>query len=80
MNNFFLFSGHCGVHQEGIRQEVQPDVALYCGPQLWIVRNARDPSLYLLLFGSGSDSALQERLRIMSKCNMENRDEEEDEW
>ncbi len=53
---------HCGVYQERVRQKVQPDMALYRRPQLWLVRDARDEALHLLLPGSGGTAAVQERL------------------
>lgn len=70
----FTHTGHCGVHQEGVRQEIQPDMALHRGPQLWIVRDARDPPLYLLLLGTGGHPAVQERLSPVRRklgCHLE---------
>ena len=45
--------GHRGVHQEGVRQEVQPDLALHCGAQLRLVRDPRDEALHLFLPRAG---------------------------
>ncbi|CAB1112156.1 unnamed protein product [Ectocarpus sp. CCAP 1310/34] len=44
---------HCRLHQEGVRQEVQRNLALHCGPQLWVLRYPRDEALHLLLLGPG---------------------------
>lgn len=62
MTTGWLFPGHRGVHQEGVRQEVQPHVALHRGAQLRLVRDARDAPLHLLLPRAGGDPAVQERL------------------
>ena len=40
---------HCCVHQEGIRQKVQPHLARDRWPQLRQLRHTRDQALYLLL-------------------------------
>ena len=37
--------GHRRVHQEGVRQEVQPHLALHRRPQLRLLRHARDEAL-----------------------------------
>merc|ERR1712080_672899 len=63
--------GHCGLHQEGVRQEVQPHVALYRGQELWLLRHARDQALHLLLPRPGRHSSLQERLKIVDQVQME---------
>merc|ERR1712113_282660 len=39
-----------------VRQKIQPNLALYCWPQLWLVRDARDKALHLLLLGTGTFS------------------------
>jgi hypothetical protein len=62
MTPFVVVAGHRGVHQEGIRQEVQPDVALHRRSEFRIVRDPRDPSLHILLSRTGGDTAVQERL------------------
>lgn len=54
--------GHSCLYQEGVRQEVQPDVALHRGAQLRLVRDPRDAPLHLLLLGPGGNIAFQERL------------------
>merc|ERR1711872_1104814 len=51
--------GHRRLHQEGVRQEVQPDVALHRGAQLRELRDARDEALHLLLPRPGCDSSVQ---------------------
>merc|ERR1711998_72981 len=53
---------HCRLRQEGVRQKVQPHLALHCWPQLRLVRHARDEALHLLLLGPGCHPALQVRL------------------
>lgn len=60
--SLYQFAGHCCIHQEGVRQEVQPHVALHRRPQLWLVCDTRNTPLHLLLPGSGGRAALQERL------------------
>lgn len=60
-----MFAGHRRLHQEGVRQEVQPDLALHRGPQLRLIRDSRDSPLYLLLSRTGGHSPLQKRLDIL---------------
>lgn len=55
-------AGHRRIHQEGVRQEVQPDMALHRRTQLRLIRHARDASLHLLLLGPSSHSVVQEWL------------------
>ena len=52
-------------HQEGVRQEVQPHMALHRRPQLRIVRHPRDQALHLLLPRPGRYPALQERINLV---------------
>lgn len=59
------FTGHCRIHQERVWQEIQSNMALHRRTQLWLIRDTRDPSLYLLLLGSSSNSVVQERLNWM---------------
>ena len=54
--------GHRRVHQEGVRQEVQPHLALHRRPQLRLLRHARGEALHLLLPRSGRGAPLQVRL------------------
>merc|ERR1712156_265238 len=51
--------GHCSLYQKRIRQKIQPNMALHCRTQLWIVRYPRDETLYLLLSWTGRHSPLQ---------------------
>ena len=55
--------GYRRLHQEGVRQEVQPDVALHCRQKLRLLRHTRDPPFYLLLPWPSRHSSLQERLK-----------------
>lgn len=55
-------TGHRCLHQEGVRQEVQPDLALHRRPQLRLIRHARDSPLHLFLSRPGRHPAVQERL------------------
>merc|ERR1712127_756063 len=58
---------YCRVHQEGVRQEVQPDLALHCWQELWFVRYPRDQALHLLLSGASRDFVVQIRIKIFLK-------------
>merc|ERR1719461_501797 len=40
-------------------RKIQPNLALHCRTQLWIVRHPRDETLYLLLSWTGRHSPLQ---------------------
>merc|ERR1712071_564088 len=62
---------YCRVHQEGIRQEVQPNLALYCRPKLWLVRNTRNQTLHILLSRPGRYSVVQVRIKIIIKKRVE---------
>lgn len=53
-----MCTGYCRFHQEGVRQEVQGDVALHRRPQLRVVRYSRDEALHLLLLGTGKFTQL----------------------
>ena len=53
--------GHRRVHQEGVRQEVQPHLALHRRPQLRLLRHARDEARSTSLSGSRG-APLQVRL------------------
>merc|ERR1711908_191254 len=48
----------CRMRHSGTR-EIQPNMALHCRTQLWIVRHPRDKTLYLLLSWTGRHSPLQ---------------------
>jgi len=54
--------GHCGLHQEGVWQEIQPDMALHRWPQLWQLCYTRDEAFHLLLPRTSRHSAVQVRL------------------
>jgi len=56
--------GHRRVHQEGVRQEVQPHLALHRRTQLWKLRDARDEALHLLLSRAGRHPAVQVRMSV----------------
>merc|ERR1712226_1559003 len=60
-----------GVHQERVRQEVQPHLALHRGQELWLVRHPRDQAFHLLLPGPGRHPALQERINIHGHLKIE---------
>lgn len=47
------FIGYCRIHQERVRQKIQPDLALYCRKKFRFVCNARDTPLHILLLGTG---------------------------
>eukprot|EP00439_Symbiodinium_sp_Y106_P064791 s689_g10.t1 len=55
-------AGHCGIHQERVRQEVQPNVALRCWSQFWFLCDPRDEALHLLLPWASGDPGVQVRL------------------
>ena len=50
---------HCCLHQKGIRQKVQPHMALHCWPQLWQLCHTRDQALHLLLSGTSCHLIIQ---------------------
>ena len=54
--------GYRRLHQEGVRQEIQPYLALCGWPQLRLLCHSRDQALHLLLHGAGGSVALQVRL------------------
>ena len=56
----FPVSGRGGIHQEGIRPQVQPNVARDCGAQLWQLCYARNQAFYLLLSWASSRALVQE--------------------
>merc|ERR1712071_541685 len=58
---------YCRVHQEGVRQEVQPDLALHCWQELWVLRYPRDKALYLLLSGASRYFVVQIRINFLRK-------------
>ena len=60
------FSGYSGIHKEGIRQEVQPDVALHRWSEFRVVRDPRDAPFHIFLLMTGGDTAVQERLNYHS--------------
>lgn len=47
----------------GVWQEIQPDLALHRGKELWQLRDSRDQTFHLLLLGPGGHPALQIWLR-----------------
>ena len=51
--------GYSGVHQEGVRQKVQPNMALHCWEKLRIVCNSRNPTFHLFLSRASCHSAIQ---------------------
>lgn len=59
---FLTLTGHCCLYQEGIRQKIQPNLALHCRPQLWIICDARDSPFHLLLLGTSCHFVVQEWL------------------
>lgn len=52
-HNIFTFLllvlGHCRIHQKGIRQKIQPHLALHCWPKFWLICNTRNSTFHLLL-------------------------------
>ena len=56
------WEGHCRLHQEGIWQEVQPNVALYRWQKLWLLRHTWNSTFHLLLPGTGRHSTVQKWL------------------
>ena len=42
-------SGYCRIYQERVRQEVQPNLALYSWKEFWILCYTRDEAFHLLL-------------------------------
>merc|ERR1711966_145553 len=68
--------GHRGLHQEGVRQEVQPDVALHRRPQLRLLCDPRNEALHLLLPRPGRDPPLQ--VWLMRRTTGAHRGEEGD--
>jgi hypothetical protein len=67
-------AGHRCLYQEGVRQEVQPHLALHSGKELWLLRHARDKALHILLPRPSSHLALQVRLSparsVLSQCTL----------
>lgn len=63
---FLSILGYCGLHQEGIRQEIQSYLALHCRPQLWFLRNPRNKALYLFLSWPSCNFVVQVWLSLCS--------------
>jgi hypothetical protein len=57
-------AGHRSLHQKGIRQEIQPNLALHRGQKFRILCDARDQELHLLLYGINRHFTLQIRLTL----------------
>jgi len=51
--------------KKGIRQEIQPDLALYCWKKLWQLRYSRDSAFHLFLFGTSCYSTFQKWLKSL---------------
>lgn len=63
---FLSILGYCGLHQEGIRQEIQSYLALHCRSQLWFLRNPRNKALYLFLSWPSCNFVVQVWLSLCS--------------
>jgi hypothetical protein len=60
-----IILGYRCVHQEGVRQEVQPHLALHSGQKLRLVRHARNEALHLFLSRPSCNFAVQIGLRTL---------------
>merc|ERR1711865_799157 len=66
-------SGHSRLHQEGIRQEVQPYLARNCWSQLRLIRDSRNQAFHLLLLRPSGNPLVQVRLSSMHSVNTGNK-------
>lgn len=58
-SNSALFSttkGYRRLYQERVRQEIQPNLALYCGSQFWFLRHPRNQAFHLFLSWTSCDT------------------------
>ena len=58
-SNSAFFSATIGyrrLYQERIRQEIQSNMALHCGPQFWFLRDPRNQAFHLFLSWTSCDT------------------------
>ena len=58
--------GYCRLHQEGVRQKVQPHMALHRWPQLRQLRHTRNETFHLFLPRTSRHFAIQIRINTCS--------------